>query len=378
MKANKLLAKSIYVIDQLNQKGQDLPLLVLSSPGFGKTSTIRSYCELMDYNLVTLIPSQNSCDDILGIQAVNAKTNKLERITPSWFNMLKELTKNGKRTLLFIDELTATDPFIQAPLLDLVFSHNLGEEKLPDNVFIVSAGNYSVDLNNEFKMNAPLVNRFLILNLLKNDFNIAEILDNRFETLATKEEKLRYFGLDKLNKAKDTFQYCFSKFKDWIQGSDEIGFGDTMYIEDPKYGLLGFLSLRSMSYALKFAEEYMITFDDSDWIRVVGDTMGTSNKRESGSNNGIPLKNVINSYKSEFFAENKGITISDIVDRIKRNGVTLSEFKAISDYLDTHTKDDISEADYKSFRDLVAELEDEYDHQAIQKVVNKFVQKMQA
>ena len=116
MKANKIIAKALRVCDEFDKaqmgkaKRDNLPLLILSSPGFGKTSTVRAYCEVMDYNLFTIIPSQSAADDILGIQSV--QDGKLKRLTPSWFNkMMDMINSNGKRTLLF-------------PLL--IISYNLG------------------------------------------------------------------------------------------------------------------------------------------------------------------------------------------------------------------------------------------------------------
>ena len=207
MKANRYVAKTIYVLDKLDQKTHNAPpVLLLSSAGTGKTSTVRKYCEYMDYNLITLIPSQCSGDDVLGLQIVDHETNRMKRLTPSWFNRMKDIMKNGKRTILFIDEISTCDAYIQGPLLDLIFSHNLGEETLLENVFIVAAGNYSSDLNNEFRMSAPLVNRFLLLNLEKSDYSINEIINNVFEDMDSKEDVGKFLGIEK----KKNFN-----FKDW-------------------------------------------------------------------------------------------------------------------------------------------------------------------
>lgn len=185
MKINQLIAKFVDTLNNLSLRGIYIPGLIMSSPGAGKTSTLEMYAKLKDYNLVSLIASQYSSDDILGIQSVQNGT--LCKLTPSWFNNLKKLSENGKRTILFIDEITTCDEFIQSPLLNLIFNKSLGEESLPDNCFIVAAGNYSEELNGAFSVTAPLINRFMILNLSDADYSMNEILQNTFRNLKVED-----------------------------------------------------------------------------------------------------------------------------------------------------------------------------------------------
>ena len=377
MKANEIIARSLRVIDKLDQEGQRLSALYCSHAGFGKTSTIRMYCDVMDYNLVTIIPSQSSADDILGIQAVDQQTGRLKRLTPSWFNRMVETMKNGKRTLLFIDEISTCDPYIQGPLLDLIFSHNLGDEVLPKNVFIVAAGNYSMDLNNDFRMSSPLVNRFVIINLQQSDYSIKEILQNKFEKLKTVAEKKKYLGIDK----EEGGTYDFDKFSQWIRTSNEITYGKTQATEDEECGLFGFTSVRSLTYSLKFAAMYMNTFSDDSWIRIVGDTLGTSNKRNTSEDDGIPLRKVLSSKQSEFMVtvDNSDMSISEICESIKKTGFRLSDFVKISNYLDTHVNDDISNEDYLAWVGLSSNLPPEdLDNPIIGEITNKMLERFKA
>lgn len=345
MKANEITAKIIRVVDDLDKAGENIPCLIMSHPGAGKTTTVKMYCDVMDYNLVTLIPSQQSSDDVLGLQSIDPKTGKLSRLTPSWFNKLKKVMENGKRTILFIDEITTCDPYIQGPLLDLIFSRNLGEDNLPDNCFIVSAGNYSEDLNNEFKMSAPLINRFLILNLQNDDFSIKEVLSGAIRNCKTIEEKSKFLGFEGSKKKE---KYDFNKFSEWVLNSKEVKFGKSYAEEVEGYGLLGFTSVRSITYALKFAEQYMNTFLDKDWIRVVGDTLGSSNKRDTGSaGTGIPMRDVINSDASLFLVTSfngKGSSSGDesfesICKNMKKNGVTVAYLRKAEEYIESHPSD---------------------------------------
>ena len=86
MLSNRLIAKFIDVIDQISiENHRNVPGLIMSSPGSGKTSTVERYCEYRDYNLTSLIASQYSQDDILGIQSVSH--GKLVRLTPAMVRM---------------------------------------------------------------------------------------------------------------------------------------------------------------------------------------------------------------------------------------------------------------------------------------------------
>ena len=375
MKANRYIAKAIYTVDQIDKEsnGKNIPsLLLLSHAGMGKTSTVRLYCKYMDYNLVTIIPSQSSADDILGLQSV--VDGRLTRLTPSWFNHLEEVMKNGKRTILFIDEISTCDSYIQGPLLDLIFSHSLGERRLDNNCLIIAAGNYAVDLNNDFRMTAPLVNRFLLLNLEKADYSINEILNDTFNDLKTKKDVEKFLGLDILKDFKP--MYSFEKFVNWIKTSKELIFGKTSIEDDPDIGLLGFTSVRSLSYCLQYAKKYFSLFDDSDWVRVVGDTLGTSNKRDTKQGNGMPMRNIFDSYKEDFLADNEiknTESISDICKRMQSMGINKSDIEKVSTILDLINPDDVTNEDIASFTNLdsVTTPEDWQDENFI-KLVEKF------
>lgn len=293
MKSNEHIGQFLETLDTMDREGKRIPGLIMSSPGFGKTTTIETWCNLKDYNLTTLIASNFSSDDILGLQAV--KDGNLVRLTPSWFNSLVDKAKNGKRNVLFLDEISAADAYIQAPLFNLIFNHDLAGKSLPENTMIVAAGNYSEELGNAFKMTAPLVNRFLILNLVMGDYSFTEILNNNgINSIKDPEELKSYIGI----KDKGSRKWSFDRFRQWVSDNrSEFKVGKSEFVEDLEMGgLLGFISLRSFSYVLSFAETYMSKFNDEIWIRILGDTLGMSNRRE-----GKPIRDVLLSQKPSFY-----------------------------------------------------------------------------
>lgn len=270
MRSNELIAKFMEVLDILDKSNKKYPGIIMSAPGLGKTSTIEMWCKLKGYKLTTLIASQYSQDDILGIQSV--VNGKLERLTPAWYNKMIEGSSPDTRHVLFIDEITTCDEFIQAPLLNLIFSGDLGAgHKLPSNTMIVTAGNYSEDLNGAFSMTAPLVNRFLILNISSVDCDMAETLRGDFAKAlkGSDEDKRNYLKFDGGNK----IVWSINKLRTFFS---KRPFTIPRVINNSREGLLGFTSIRSITYAMAFAEEYFKLYSDPDWTRIVGDTLGVA------------------------------------------------------------------------------------------------------
>lgn len=376
MKANRYIAKFIKVLDDLDKSGKHIPGLILSHAGFGKTSSIRMYCDWADYNLETIIPAQNSADDILGLQSLDQATGKMVRKTPSWFNKLEKTMENGKRTILFIDEISTCDPYIQGPLLNLIFSRSLGEATLPDNVFIISAANYSTDLNSEFGLTAPLVNRFMLLNLMEKDFSVSELLDDfdsssnslTFSRVSTKEEMGKFLDI-----TPDTTPcYSFQKFAEWINDSKEIGFGRTN-IEETDEGLWGFTSIRSLSYSLAFTQAYMKTYNDDLWIRIVGHTLGTSKKKE-GISLYECLKGALSAFKDEKVnAAMTSNTIADIANCILKTGkIDPDVIAKLKKVVENTESMDFTSADIRSFSNVASKYTSNKDITEINRLfINK-------
>ena len=121
MRSNVLISRFVNTLDSMDQAGKRIPGLLLSHPGFGKTSTIRMFAEYKNYNCVELIPSQYAPDDVVGIQVY--ENGSLVRKEPAWFRKVVDKAEE-KRTILFIDEITTCNPYIQGPLLDLIFSRS--------------------------------------------------------------------------------------------------------------------------------------------------------------------------------------------------------------------------------------------------------------
>lgn len=156
MSVKSLICKSIDV-----SKDSGVPLLLLGNPGIAKTTNVKFWAENNGYNIVTLIGSQRTPDEVLGYM-VNDGT-RLVTYTPDWYN---QIIDSDKPTILFIDELSQATELTQGALLQLIFERKVGgNHKLPDDTLIISAANYSGNVPDYCTIQSAALNRFLIINL---------------------------------------------------------------------------------------------------------------------------------------------------------------------------------------------------------------------
>ena len=253
----------------------------------------------------------------------------------------------GKKTILFIDEITTCNPYIQGPLLDLIFSRSIGEEKLPDNVMVIAAGNYASDLNGEFTMSSPLVNRFVLLNLSEDDFDVRESLSGTFRDLKTPEDIETFLEL----KNDKYLAYDYDAFIEWLYSSNNVGFGKYVPEEVNGLGLLGFTSTRSLDFSVRFARKYMEMYSDNSWMRVVGDTLGTSAKKE-----GKPLRDIIEMEEDKFckVTETAEASLGELLNEMaKADTITLESLNTLKRTIIATPSSDITNYNLRTLIEIV-------------------------
>ena len=135
-----------------------LPIMLWGSPGIGKSALVRAVAadqgrSVRDIRLALLDPT-----DLRGIPFYNPETNTAEWAIASILPQDRDSTD-----VLFLDEINAAPPVIQAAAYQLVLDRKIGEYTLPDGVDIIAAGNREGDKAVTFKMPTPLLNRFIHL-----------------------------------------------------------------------------------------------------------------------------------------------------------------------------------------------------------------------
>ena len=145
-----------------------VPFLFISAPGVGKSTTVEIFADIRGYHYELLRGNSVSPEECLGYDTADTSegATSTKHLRPEWFQRILDKEAEGKHTLLFLDELTTASPYVQSALLHLVFDRSVGNEKLPAETLVVSAGNYSQSLGNQFVLIPPLMNRFCIFNII--------------------------------------------------------------------------------------------------------------------------------------------------------------------------------------------------------------------
>ena len=139
------------------------PLLIHGSPGCGKSTIVREICEEFGIGFKDVRLAQMEPCDIRGLPVPNKEKQTMEwYVNGSW--PTKE--DNPKGGILFLDEITSADKSVAVASYELVLDRRLGTlYKVPDNWYIVAAGNLVTDSAVATTMSSALANRFLHVEL---------------------------------------------------------------------------------------------------------------------------------------------------------------------------------------------------------------------
>ena len=133
----------------------DRPAFLWGAPGVGKSNIVAQVArelarKLIDIRAVLLDPI-----DLRGLPHVNGD-GRAHWAVPEF------LPRDGEG-VLFLDELNAAPPLVQAACYQLVLDRQLGEYTLPDGWAVAAAGNRETDRAVTSRMPSPLANRFVHL-----------------------------------------------------------------------------------------------------------------------------------------------------------------------------------------------------------------------
>lgn len=129
-------------------------VMLWGAPGIGKSSIVKAVASSNDMEMVDLRLNQLAPTDIRGLPYVS---EGVARFAPPSF-----LPQSGKG-ILFLDEINLAAPVVMSTAMQLVLDRKVGDYNLPDEWFVVAAGNRVEDRAAVSQMPAPLTNRFLHL-----------------------------------------------------------------------------------------------------------------------------------------------------------------------------------------------------------------------
>lgn len=201
---NESINVSIFTALKVSEKS-NVPVLIMSNPGLGKSTTVSMFAKVRGYHLQLLRGNSTSETEVLGYDVVDQESGGKSTIhtRPTWYTEILEKEKEGIHTLLFLDEITTANEYVQAALLHLIFERMVGSEKLPDGTLIVSAGNYAQNLSNQMNMLPPLMNRFMIYNITPDHTDLDSFLCKYEGAIADSEGKVKNYMdvlVDKMKK----------------------------------------------------------------------------------------------------------------------------------------------------------------------------------
>ena len=139
------------------------PLFIWGSPGVGKSQNVAQFAEDHSALLIDVRASQWDAVDTRGIPYLTDSKGTAWAV-PDLFPT-EEVAKLYEMIVLFLDELNSANPSVQAALYQLILDRRLGDYVLPDNVYIVAAGNQESDRAVTSKMSTALSSRFFHVTL---------------------------------------------------------------------------------------------------------------------------------------------------------------------------------------------------------------------
>lgn len=130
------------------------PVFLWGAPGVGKSQVVAQVADEMGLALTDVRAVLLDPVDLRGLPSV--KDGAAHWCPPSF------LPSSGKG-ILFLDELNAAPPLVQAACYQLVLDRRVGEYVLPDGWSVVAAGNRESDRAVTHRMPSALANRFVHL-----------------------------------------------------------------------------------------------------------------------------------------------------------------------------------------------------------------------
>ena len=141
------------------------PIFLWGPPGIGKSDIVKQITDSFDNShLIDIRLSLWEPTDIKGIPYFDSNIGKMVWGAPAELPD-EEMAKKYDNIVLFLDEMNSAAPAVQAAAYQLILNRKVGTYTLPDNVYIVAAGNRDADKGVTYRMPAPLANRFVHLEM---------------------------------------------------------------------------------------------------------------------------------------------------------------------------------------------------------------------
>lgn len=157
MNTNEITMRQLGPCLKANMKA-GIPTMIWGKPGVGKSDGVKQLAfDDPGLGLIDFRATLRDAVDLRGLPLVDAKSATTRWLPPS---ELPNEARDGKRGILFMDELPQAHPSVQTACFSLVLDRYIGEYHLPDGWHIIAAGNRTQDRSGASKMLKALANRF--------------------------------------------------------------------------------------------------------------------------------------------------------------------------------------------------------------------------
>jgi len=145
---------------------QKLPAIMLwGQPGVGKSQAVREAAKQLGEKLnkkVEITVASLLLMNPIDLRGIPTKdTNKAGELVAKWLTpeIFKMDASDNVINVLFLDEISAAPPSVQASAYQICLDRRVGEHKFPKNCIVIAAGNRITDKAVAYKMPKPLGNR---------------------------------------------------------------------------------------------------------------------------------------------------------------------------------------------------------------------------
>lgn len=145
-----------------------VPVMLVGSPGTGKTAMLRELAASLGYELITIIGSQMDPTDVTGLPKGEIIMNNADG-SPVWGTTYlapwwQVRILRHKKVFLLLDEFSNTPGSIRASFLTMLQNREFPNgEKMPKETIIVGAMNASDQATDGYELDLPTTNRLFFI-----------------------------------------------------------------------------------------------------------------------------------------------------------------------------------------------------------------------
>ncbi len=141
-------------------------ILGLGAPGVGKSQVIRRIGKKYGFKVIDIRLAQMSEVEIGGLIYPNEARTRTVWLAP---DILPNEERDGKKTILLLDEITSCTKRVQVAAYQLILDRRIGQYTLPEGTFVIALGNREDDDGVYIHLAGPLADRFEI-HYIESDF----------------------------------------------------------------------------------------------------------------------------------------------------------------------------------------------------------------